>query len=133
MDLQKRSVENLSQNRTNKVHDLLVEFQDVFAADDMDIGLFQGITHKVNTGDAQPVRAKLRRTPIGFEKEEEAHLKKLLDNGVIVPSKSEWTSAPVLVRKKDGSVRYCVDFRKVNSLTKKMLFPSQILKNALIL
>lgn len=82
LDLQKRSVETLSQNQAHKVHDLLVEFQDVFAADDMDIGLFQGITHKVNTGDAQPVRAKLRRTLLGFEKEEEAHLKKHLDNGV---------------------------------------------------
>lgn len=60
----------------------------VFAADDMDKGLFQGITHKENTGNAQPVRAKLRRTPQGFEKEEEARLKKnkLLDNRVIVPS-----------------------------------------------
>lgn len=72
LDLQKRSVQNLSQNQANKEHDLLVEFQD----DDMDIGLFPGITHKVNTWDAQPVRAKLRRTPLGFEKEEEAHLKK---------------------------------------------------------
>lgn len=48
----------------------------VFAADDMDKGLFQGITHKENTGNAQPVRAKLRRTLQGFEKEEEARLKK---------------------------------------------------------
>lgn len=48
----------------------------VFAADDMDKGLFQGITHKENTGNAQPVRVKLRRTPQGFEKEEEARLKK---------------------------------------------------------
>lgn len=48
----------------------------IFAADGMDKSLFQGITHKVNTWDAQPVRAKLRRIPQGFEKEEEAHLKK---------------------------------------------------------
>ena len=123
LDLEKRSVENLSQSEAHRVHNLLIEFQDVFAANDMDIGLFKGITHKVNTGDAQAVRAKLRRTPLGFEKEEETHLKKLLENGVIVPSKSEWASAPVLVRKKDGTVRYCVDFRKVNSLTKKDAFP----------
>lgn len=77
LDLQKRSVKNLSQNQAYKVPDLLVEFQDVFAADDIDIGLFKGITHKVNTGGAQLVRARLRRTPLGFEKEEEVHLKQI--------------------------------------------------------
>ena len=46
-----------------------------------------------------------------------------MENGVIVPSKAEWASAPVLVRKKDGTVRYFVDFRKVNSLIKKDGFP----------
>lgn len=54
----------------------LWNFRMIFAADGMDKSLFQGITHKVNTWDAQPVRAKLRRIPQGFEKEEEAHLKK---------------------------------------------------------
>jgi hypothetical protein len=108
-DLEKRSVENLSESQASKVRKLLTEFHEVFAQDDMDIGLFKGITHKVNTGDAQPVSAKLRRTPLGFEKEEEAHLKSLLDKGIITPSKSEWASAAVLVRKKDGSVRYCID------------------------
>ena len=41
----------------------------------------------------------MRRTPLGFESEERAHLEKLLDSGVIVPSNSEWASAPVLERK----------------------------------
>jgi hypothetical protein len=100
LDLEKRSIENLSLNQANKVHDILIEFLAVFAVDDMDIGLFKGITHKVNTGDSQPVRAKLRRTPLGFQKEEKAHLKNLLDKGVIVPSKSAWAPAPVLACKK---------------------------------
>ena len=112
----KQSVKNLSQNEAHRVHNLLIEFQSAFAANEMDIGLFKGITHKVNTGDAQAVRAKLRRLPLCFVKEEETHLKKLLENGVIV-------SKPFLVRKKDGTVRYCVYLRKVNSLTKKETFP----------
>ncbi|XP_062602775.1 uncharacterized protein LOC134264500 [Saccostrea cucullata] len=47
----------------------------------------------------------------------------MLDKGIIVPSVSEWSSAPVLVRKKDGTVRYCIDFRGVNKITKKDAFP----------
>ena len=65
----------------------------------------------------------MRRTPLGFESEERAHLEKLLDSGVIVPSNSEWASAPVLVRKKDGSVRWCIDYRALNDKTRKELYP----------
>ncbi len=49
--------------------------------------------------------------------------KKLLEAGVIQPSASEWASAPVLVRKKCGAVRYCLDYRKLNNLTIKDRFP----------
>lgn len=44
-------------------------------------------------------------TPVFFVGEEEANLKKLLDAGVIQPSMSEWASAPVVIRKKDGQVQ----------------------------
>lgn len=47
----------------------------------------------------------------------------MLDKGIIVPSVSEWSSAPVLVRKKDGTIRYCIDFRGVNKGTKNDAFP----------
>ena len=65
----------------------------------------------------------MRRTPLGFENEEEENLKLILDTGVITESSSDWASAPVLVRKKDGTVRYCIDYRGLNSKTKKDLFP----------
>ena len=70
-----------------------------------------------------PVKEKMRRTPLGFESEEQGHLKKMLDFGVIQPSNSEWASAPVLIRKNDGSVRYCIDYRGLNSKTIKDAFP----------
>ena len=47
----------------------------------------------------------------------------MLDTGVITESSSDWASAPVLVRKKGGTVRYCIDYRCLNSKTKKDLFP----------
>ena len=65
----------------------------------------------------------MRGTPLGFEKEEEENLKLMLDIGVITESSSDWASAPVLVRKKDGTLRYCVDYRALNSKTVKDSFP----------
>jgi hypothetical protein len=54
------------------------------------------------------VKQRMRRTPACFADEEEAHLQKMLDAGVIQPSISEWASAPVLIRKRDGGVRWCI-------------------------
>ena len=70
-----------------------------------------------------PCQGKKRRTPAFFAGEEEAHLKKMLDAGVIQPSILEWASALVLIRKKDGQVRWCLDYRRLNNVTRKDVFP----------
>ena len=63
-------------------------------------------------------------TPKGFEGEEEKYLKQQLQAGVIVPSTSQWASMLVLVRKKsDGSVRWCIDYRKLNNVTVMDAYP----------
>lgn len=74
-------------------------------------------------GSGHPVRQPVRRTPLGFQEEEEEHLKAMLKSGVIVSSTSEWASPVVLVRKKDGGVRWCIDYRKLNKLTLKDAYP----------
>ena len=84
---------------------LLIQFQDTFSRGSTDLGCFSEIKHCINTGDEPPVKQALRRTPIGFENKEEDNLKLMLETGVITKSSSDWASAPVLVRKKDGSVR----------------------------
>ena len=65
----------------------------------------------------------MRRTPLGFEAEEKVHLNSLIESGVIRPSASAWASPPVLIRKKDGKVRYCIDYRALNNVTVKDAFP----------
>ena len=61
----------------------------------------------------------MSRTPLGYANEEMEHLEKLLKAGVIEPSCSEWASLSVLVRKRDGSVRWCIDLRKLNDVNVK--------------
>ena len=101
----------------------LIEFQDTFAKDDLDIGHFTKIKHKIDTQNAAPTKERMRRTPFGMEDEEENLIQDLLHKHVIQPSSSEWVSAPVLVRMKDGKVRYCIDYRKLNYVTRKDAFP----------
>ena len=122
VDLAMRSIRDLTPEQSLSVKKLLMDFQDIFPKGDFDLGLFKGIQHRMNTGDALPVKSKLRRTPLSFQTEEEEHLKSMLDKGIIVPSASDRSSAPVLVRKKDGTVRYCIDFRGVNKVTKTDAF-----------
>ncbi|VDI36545.1 Hypothetical predicted protein [Mytilus galloprovincialis] len=123
-DLYTRTVEYFDIDRSIKIAEVLIEFQNIFAKGDMDLGLFNGdIKHRIHTGEAAAIKQQMRRTPLKFENEEEKHLSQMLDKGVIKPSISDWCSCPVLVRKKDGSLRYCIDFRPLNKVTTKDVFP----------
>ncbi len=130
-ELRNRCCANLSESQAALLTALLTEYQDVFAKDDLDLGKFSGIKHHINVGDAKPIRQGLRRTPLGFENEEEAHLQDMLDRGIIKPSASDWASAPVLVRKKCGAVRYCIDFRALNKVTQKDAYPLPLMESCI--
>ncbi|VDI80332.1 Hypothetical predicted protein [Mytilus galloprovincialis] len=64
----------------------------------------RGVEHSIDTGQAQPIKQRMRRTPLQFVEEEKQQLAKMLKSGVIEPSMSEWASAPVLIRKSDGKI-----------------------------
>lgn len=79
--------------------------------------------HRIDTGDSPPVHCPSNRIPEARKEEVWKLLHDLLDKGVIQPSDSPWSTPIVLARKKDGSVRLCVDYRKVNSITRKDAYP----------
>ena len=106
-----------------QLRSLLQDRQSAFARNKADLGCFKGASHEINTAFAAPVRERVRPTPKGFEGEEKKCLDEQLESGVVRPSSSAWASATVLVRKTDGSVRYCVDYRKVNDRTVKDSYP----------
>ena len=107
----------------HSLRSLLIPRQDAFAKSKLDLGTFKGIEHDINTAFAVPVRQRIRPTPKGFQDEEKKCLDEQIDAGVVRPSSSPWASPTVLVRKPDGSVRYCVDFRQVNDRTLKDAYP----------
>ena len=79
--------------------------------------------HSIDTGDAQPFKIPYRRLPYKKKKVAEESIAEQLLKGVIVPSTSPWSSPVCMVTKKDGTIRFCVDYRKLNGLTKKNSYP----------
>ncbi|KAJ8351744.1 hypothetical protein SKAU_G00232200 [Synaphobranchus kaupii] len=105
------------------VNDPKTELPPVLEPHQMMTGRFSALKHHINKGAARPVRQPVRRTTLGFQGEEEKHLQMMLDAGIVVLSSSEWSSPIVLVRKKDGGVRWSVDYRQLNDLTNKDVYP----------
>lgn len=76
-----------------------------------------------NTGTAHPIRQPCRRLPIRKREAEREEVEKMLERGVIEPSCSPWCSNAVLVRKKDHTYRFCVDYRSLNEVTVRDAYP----------
>ena len=85
-------------------------------------GLTGLVTFDIDTGEADPIHQRPYSTPVALKAKVDEELSWLLEKGYIVPSSSPWASPMVTVRKADGSARLCVDFRKINSLTRPMPF-----------
>ena len=81
------------------------------------------MNHHIDTGGAQPIRQQARRVPLPHRERVQELLKDMLQKGVISPSKSPWASPIVLVKNKYGTTQFCVDYRKVNEVTRKDAYP----------
>ena len=99
----------------------LMQYSDVF---DPSLGHTTVIAHKIDTGDAAPIRQYPSRLPYAYREETDKQVSQMLQQGVIKPSHSPWAFPVVLVKKKDGTFRFCIDYRKLNAITKKMPIPS---------
>ena len=79
--------------------------------------------HTINTGDNPPIRQQARRIPFALRSKVDDMTEEMLEQGIIRPSQSPRASPIVLVAKKDGTTRFCVDYRKLNAVTKLDAFP----------
>ncbi|GFS96286.1 hypothetical protein TNCV_16531 [Trichonephila clavipes] len=102
---------------------LFQEFEDVFSRNSSDIGHTTLTQHRIDTADHPPIKQHPRRLPFAKQEEVGTLLREMQENDIIEPSSSPWASPIVLVRKKDGSTRFCVDYRKLNDVTKKDSYP----------
>ena len=111
--------------QAEKACSLLREYHDIFSLEKHDTGHTKAAKHKIvlKDPDTPPFKERFCRIPPPQLNKVRAHLKMMLDAGVIQPSNSPWCNAVVLVRKKDGSLHFCINFRRLNSLTVKDSHP----------
>ena len=121
--LHDRATKDLDDVEKQKVTCLLNKFKDIFSKGEWDLGLTHLAEHAINTGNAAPIKQAPRRVPLAYAEKEKQAIEELKAEGVIRESVSPWASPIVLVSKKDGGVRPCVDYRKLNELVKPDGFP----------
>ena len=113
----------LSTEQKGRTFALLKKMSHVFARYQNDLGCAEAVEHEIHLTDNVPSREFCRRVPPGQLDEFKEAVEKMLSSGVIRESKSPYASLVVLVRKKDGNLRVCVDFRKINSKTIRDAYP----------
>lgn len=117
------SQSDLTSSEATELHDLLDDFADVFSRGEHDLGRTSLIRHDIPIGDARPKRQRNYRQPYHLRQEVKRQVSNLLEQGVVEESHSPWSSPVLLVPKKDGSYRFCVDFRGLNSVTERAEYP----------
>ena len=106
-----------------KLKEMLCQYRSVFSESELNLGRTNVVVHSIDTGDSRPVRQTLRRVPPLHHQVTEKHVDDMLRQGIIEPALSPWASNVVLVKKKDGSCRCCIDYRQLNDVTKKDAYP----------
>ena len=96
---------------------LLAKYHDIFALEDGEMGCTKVAKHKIEVTDEKPFKERLRNIPSDLLDEVKDHLNHMLDVGAIKPSKSAWSNAVVLVWKKYGGLRFCINFQRLNAQT----------------
>ncbi|GFW93188.1 hypothetical protein TNCV_3333481 [Trichonephila clavipes] len=110
---------------------LITEFQSLFSRTSEDFGRTKLTKHRIDTEKHPPIEQHPRCLPFAKQEEVQKLIKDMKNNEVIEPSSSPWASPIVLVRKKDGSTRFCVDYRRLNDVAKKDSYPLQRIDDTL--
>ena len=112
---------------------LLNKNRDLFAAKDIDLIFTDTIKFRIDTGDAPPIRLRPYRIPLRNQPIVSKAKDEMLEAGIIRKSHSQYSFPVVIVDKKDGSKRFCIDFRALNKVTKPISWPLSLIDDVLSL
>ena len=114
------TVGDLDGRQMEELHALLKEYSDVIRSTP---GRTMLAEHRIETRDARPIRQAPYRLPHAYRDQVLDDLKSMQEEGIIESSQSEWSSPMVLVKKKDGTLRMCIDYRRLNSVSEADAYP----------
>ena len=97
------------------VRECIIKHNHIFTVDDLELGKTDLVKHVIKLDNYVPFKEQYQWIPPNQYEEVRKHLNEMLEIGAIQKSNSPWASAVVLVRKKDGSLRFCIDLRKLNA------------------
>lgn len=109
--------DSLTDSEKQECQGLIAEYQDIFSTSSIDIGSTDKVHHHIELTDPTPFKQKYRRIPPAMIEEVRQQIQELSAAGIIRPSHSPFSSNVVLVKKHDGSLRMCVDYRQLNQRT----------------
>ena len=99
-----------------KFERMLMEHHNIFSLEQNEIGCTDTAEHVIELLDTEPFKERFRRIAPLLVEEVREHIQEMLDGGAICPSQSPWCNAVVLMWKKDGGLRFCIDFCQLNSV-----------------
>lgn len=108
---------------------LLETYSGLFDADTPPLGVVPEAWHRINTRDALPLRQRPYRVLFSERRTTEKEVNKMLSKDIIRPSSNSWSSPVVLVAKKDGFIRFCIDYRRLNKITRKVVHDHRLWVN----
>ena len=117
-ELLRESSSNLNQSQVESLRSLLYEYKDQFSKSSHDLGCTNLVEHTIKTlPDCKPVKLRPYRIPLAKREFAENEIQAMAEKGLIEPSHSAWSAPAVLVPKRDGTTRFCIDYRRLNQLT----------------
>ena len=114
-----QGIESWSEQQQQSAKSLIRKYQHLFALTLNELGKTSLVQHDIKLNDKTPFKERYRRIPPHQYEEVRKHLQEMLDIGAIQQSTSPWASPVLLVCKKDGSLQFCIDLRKLNNQTIK--------------
>ena len=108
--LELTGLESWTEENKEKSLELLAEYHDIFTLEDGEMGCTEATEYKIKVTNLKPFKERPRNIPSGFLEEVKDHLDHVLDVGVIKHNKAAWSNAVVLVWKKNGGLRFCIEF-----------------------
>ena len=135
VELREIAVEKIEYEKTNfiknftfeqenvELGEIVFKYKHIFVRKGQNVGTTDITQHEIDTENNPPIKGRAYRTPValqGFVKDE---IEKMLLMKIACPSKSPWAAPVVVVEKKNGEYRFCVDYRKLNNITKKDNYP----------